>query len=122
MKIDGYKFGDKNNWRRWVWNRICERLTKPRRDAVVVYLPGKEDLDRKVAVERGFSPYNLIAVDRSPSVVSIMKAKGALCIEGNLIDVLQCFKNTNVRVDVVLADLCCGLVDDVNDLARKSVV
>lgn len=29
--LDNYKFGRKNNWRRWKWNRIIERLEAHKR-------------------------------------------------------------------------------------------
>ena len=42
--MESYKFGNKNNWRRWQWNKIMERLNKPPKDAVVVYLIGPCDI------------------------------------------------------------------------------
>jgi hypothetical protein len=73
-----YKFGTKANWRRWQWNRIVERLAVPVRDAVVVYLAGPEDLDRPVALSKGFRPDNLIAVDRDGDVVKQLRMNGTL--------------------------------------------
>jgi hypothetical protein len=117
MKVDGYKFGTKNNWRRWLWNRVSDRLTGRRKDALILYLPGMEDLDRPIAINHGFSPNNLIAVDRNKDVVENMKSKGALCINGNFLDVVKCFMKTKVKIDAVIADYCCGLTEDVQAAA-----
>jgi len=118
MKINGYKFGNKNNWRRWVWNRIVEKYKKPKKDAVIVYLAGMEDLDRKIAIERGFSPSNMIAVDNSKEVVETLRKKGAIAIHGDLFGVLKGFSGTAVRIDILIADVCCGVNDSVYRFAE----
>lgn len=118
MKIDGYKFGQKNNWRRWAWNRICDRLEHSKRESVVVYLAGMEDLDRKVAVDKGFKPSNLIAIDKKKEVVEHLKEKGALALNGSLVDALKCFRKTSTRVDVLIGDFCCGLTSEIREFAN----
>jgi len=117
MKIDGYKFGQKNNWRRWAWNRICERLTIPKKEAIIVYLAGMEDLDRTVAVNNGFNPNNMIAVDKNSVVIENLKAKGALYINAEITDVLQCFRNTKIKIDILIGDFCCGLTPNIEKLS-----
>ena len=44
---ENYKFGRKNNWRRWAWNKAKDRLSVPVKDAVVLYLPSKQNIDQK---------------------------------------------------------------------------
>lgn len=61
--IENYNFDEKNKWRIWNWNRIRERLTCKPRDALVLYLAGPQDLDRAVAMRKGFDPLNMIAVE-----------------------------------------------------------
>lgn len=108
-KTNGYKFGNKNNWRRWQWNQISKRLTIPPKNAIVLYLAGKEDLDRRIAIEHGFMPCNLIAVDESADVINILRKDSKLCIHGNLSTVIEAFNDSGVKIDVLVADFCCGL-------------
>lgn len=101
-----YKNGTKNNWRRWQWNQIAARV-RDRRNAVVLYLASDQDLDRRVAVSKGFNPNNLIAVDIDQSKVDRLRAAGKLAIHGELASVCAYFGGE--RIDVVAADLCCGI-------------
>jgi hypothetical protein len=117
MKSDGYDFGPKNNWRRWAWNRICERLSCQRKDAIVVYLAGEEDLDRYIAVSKGFNPNNLIAVDINYNVIKKIKEKGGLAIHGNILNVIQSFYDLNTKIDVLICDFCHGLNKEIDNLA-----
>jgi hypothetical protein len=102
-----YKFGTKANWRRWQWNRIVERLAVPVRDAVVVYLAGPEDLDRPVALSKGFRPDNLIAVDRDGDVVKQLRMNGTLAINATLMESVVWFPPTK-QIDAVVADYMGG--------------
>lgn len=112
-----YDFGPKRHWRRWVWNRIAERLgyygsngvrfCRPR-DALAVYLSGAMDFDRQIAIDRGFHADNLIAVDRTSSVVRNVRNRGALCVNGDILHAAIAIAKRR-RLDVVHADLCCGL-------------
>lgn len=117
MKIDGYKFGNKNNWRRWAWNRINERYSLPKKDAIIIYLAGKEDLDRKIAIEKGFNPNNMIAVDKNPDVIKHLRNKNVTCIEGDIIEVISNFKYTKSKINILIADFCCGLNNNIHDLS-----
>lgn len=103
-----YKFGTKNNWRRWQWNRIVERLTKPARESIVLYLAGKDDLDRREALRRGFRSENLIAIDNNLEIVKNLRSKGVVAIHGDLIDIIANWSG-DPRIDVIVADFCGGL-------------
>jgi hypothetical protein len=100
-----YKFGTKANWRRWQWNRIVERLAVPVRDAVVVYLAGPEDLDRPVALSKGFRPDNLIAVDRDGDVVKQLRMNGTLSVCATIEEVVHSWPHGRT-IDAVVADYC----------------
>ena len=112
-----YKFGNKNNWRRQCWNEIIRRLEKPTKSAVVLYLPGPDDLDRKIATEKGFSPENLIAVDLCKKNIDRIKNKGCIGINANLTSVIYNLPK-NLAVDVVFGDFCSGITNrsDLRDL------
>lgn len=118
MKIDGYKFGNKNNWRRWVWNRICEKYKRSKKDSIIVYLAGTEDLDRKIAIEKGFKSHNMIAIDRNEEVVKTLREKGVIAIHGDLFEVLKGFSGTSCKIDILIADVCCGVTDSVYEFAK----
>lgn len=102
-----YKFGAKNQWRRRLWSQIAD-VTKNRKDAVVLYLAGPQDLDREVAVRHGFSPANLIAVDADRAVVAALRKRGSTAIYGRLDDVMANWP-ADWPVSVVLADFVSGL-------------
>ena len=103
-----YRAKQKKDWRGWQWNRIVERLYVPVEDAVVLYLCGPEDLDRKKALERGFRNENLIAVDFSEENVKRVRAGGGLAICHDLDELLHSWP-PNWTVDVIVADYCSGL-------------
>lgn len=103
-----YKFGNKNNWRRWVWNRIIERLTVPTKDAVVLYLAGEDNIDREIALSHGFKPDNLIAIEKDKTIVNHLRRNGQLCVQGDIIDILRAWPH-NKLISVIIADFCCGL-------------
>lgn len=110
-----YKFGQKNNWRRRVWNEIARRVAD-RRNALVLYLAGEQDLDRKVAVEHGFRPNNMIIVEKDKRVAACLRAEGKVVLNMSLNDALYAWPNESPEVAVVYADLCCGLQPDVGAL------
>lgn len=109
--VMNYKFGPKNNWRRTAWNRIVERLTVPVEDAVVLYLAGEMDLDRKEALARGFKASNLIAVDRDSEIVSKLRKDKSLAVNGDIFEVLKAWSGT--PINVLILDLCCGATEQV---------
>lgn len=102
-----YKFGSKNNWRRWCWNRISERMIKPKPDCIVLYLAGAQDLDRPIAISHGFRAANLIAIERDGKSISMLREAGVLAINSDLESV--CWSWAEPAVEVLYADFCCGL-------------
>lgn len=103
-----YKFGSKNNWRRWAWNRISERVLVPKRDAVVLYLAGASDLDRPIALSKGFLPANLLAVERSSTVCQQLRSERVLTINSDVLNVLRSWP-IHREVSVIFIDLCSGI-------------
>ena len=108
--LDNYKTGRKNNWRRTVWNEIARRVLS-RWNAIVLYLAGEQDLDRPVALSKGFKANNMIAVDLRKEVVDKLRREGKLAIHGSLHAVVA-----TLEADVILADMCCGLREPVISL------
>jgi hypothetical protein len=106
-----YKFGNKNNWRNWVWNRISERV-KNKRDGLILFLAGPDAKDIDVARRAGFDVRNMIAVEKDPEVISRLRSNGILTIEGDLLDVLYSWSPYR-DVAVIVADFCSGLEDKV---------
>lgn len=103
-----YKFGQKNNWRRWSWNRICELLPKDKSNSVCVYLPGAKNLDAVVAAERGFQKQNLIGVERTPSVCKSLRAEGNLVVRGDFLIATSRLGESLPEISVVFGDFCGG--------------
>lgn len=108
-KDKNYKHGRKNQWRRWAWKEIAKRVDN-RKKAKVLYLAGAKDLDRAVAVKKGFSPNNLYAVDNSEQVVKKLKRKGCLAIQGNAVDIIE---SAGDFFDVLFLDFCSGFTPDI---------
>jgi hypothetical protein len=108
-----YDFGNKRNWRRWVWNRISERVAD-KRNARVLFLAGDDPVDIRVATEKGFRAANMIAVERDSKVVAELKKSGVLVIEADLLEMLKHWSPSQ-RVDVVVADFMCNFRVDVFD-------
>ena len=106
--VKNYKFGTKNNWRRQLWNHIVALLkemhVKPG-DAKVLYLAGRDDLDRVEAKRRGFKDWNLFAVENDVRTLRALRDKGVIAIRGDFSEVLYCWPQ---HLDVVIADFCCG--------------
>src|SRR4030042_4063802 len=107
-----YKFGQKNNWRRRVWNEIVYRLKKSKRlpkDALVLYLAGEQDLDRKIAIEKGFNPDNLIIIEKNLSIADKLRKDKKLVLKGDILEILCGWANLGKSADVIYGDFCCGL-------------
>lgn len=102
-----YKFRRKGQWRREVWKELAKRVARPSR-ATVLYLASDQDLDRAVAINNGFSPAGLIAVESDSEKVAALRAKGVTTIAGRLEDVLRAWPD-NWPVDAVLADFISGM-------------
>lgn len=108
--INDYCFDDKNRWRVMMWHKIAARCGKlgRLRDAVTLYLPGPQDNDRDVAVRKGFSNQNLIAVDVQKAHVEALRASGVPAIHGELTEVLMNWRHSSAP-SVVFGDFCGGL-------------
>ena len=130
---ESYASGTKETWRGWAWNRIIEHLPgyKPWlgkgalsrlcEDKVAVYLPGPDDFDRQAALSKGFRNENLIAVDVCSERIASVRKHGGIGLQGTLQEVLLHWSPT-MRCDVVVADLCCGMTEDVWRLGEAIVV
>jgi hypothetical protein len=106
--MEDYKFGTKNQWRRWIWNRIEDRVDVPKKEAVCIYLPGPNDLDRVEAKRRGFRDHNLIGVEREKKTLVSLRDRDVLVVDGDFLDVTLAVQKNN-RVDVVFGDYMHGL-------------
>jgi len=110
-----YNFDQKHKWRFWVWNNVVKMLKVPVEEAIVLYLPGHGDFDRKEAISRGFNPDNLIGVERDPAIIKKLRARGANVIDADIFDILNCLwlKENPFCFDVILLDLMGGLSSQV---------
>lgn len=116
---DNYKFGNKNNHRRWKWNRIVEKLRSLKKtvsEAVVIYLPGPDDLDREIALSKGFKNHNLIAIDLNIKNINKIKINRNNCIQADFLDIMAHW-NGNPELDVIDGDFCGGLTESLVDMA-----
>lgn len=104
--IGNYRFGQKNNWRRTVWNEMASRV-KNRRDARILYLAGEQNLDSEIAEQKGFRKQNMIAIEIDKGRTASLRANSVNTINGNLMDVLYNWPHKH-KVDVVVADFCFG--------------
>lgn len=103
-----YRTGTKNNWRRRIWNEISRRI-EDRDNAIVLYLAGPQDLDRKIMVEHGFNTDNLIIVERIREAVEMLRDEGKVVIHGDLFETVRAWPPDGPKISVIIADLCCGL-------------
>lgn len=103
-----YDFNEKNIWRRQVWNDVATRFKKAKllRKAVVLYLPGPDDLDRPVALSKGFVAENLIGVERDIGIVRKLRKSGRLVIHGTLSQVVGSWPHSHA-INCIMADYCC---------------
>jgi hypothetical protein len=113
-----YKFGKKNIWRRWAWNKIkdySELNGKKTKDLIGLYLIGSDDCDFKVAKEKGFNGLNLIGIDLEKEYVKNHRNNyngiGICC---SLQKLLFCWPK-DFRLDFVNADFPCGITGDVKE-------
>ena len=105
MPPESYKFDEKNKWRKKIWSDISHVMeARERRDAIVLYLGGEEDLDRYEATCRGFGADNLIIVERDKRKAIHLRKKGKNVIQTDMFSVLNCW-NSGPRIAVIVADL-----------------
>lgn len=103
-----YKNGQKNHWRRTMWNEVLKRTDGREKTQPILYLAGPEDMDREIAVSKGVPPQNLIAIDRFAPNVGAIRSKGAPAINADALDVLWSWPKDR-PVCAVLMDYCGGL-------------
>lgn len=109
MDAVNYKNGQKNTWRRQVWNRVSEVIDS-RKSAIILYLPGEMDLDVFIAQRHGFHRNNMIAVESNREVVKKLRENKRTVIHGDLLSVMANWPATK-PVSLVLADLQCGFTE-----------
>jgi len=107
-----YGFGQKNNWRRTIWNEVLSRTAGKEKHQPILYLAGPQDMDRQIAIEKGVPPQNLIAIDRDTANVNSVRDGKAPAIQGDIIDVLWSWPESRPACAVML-DFCCGITWDV---------
>jgi hypothetical protein len=101
-----YKNGRKNNWRRWQWNEVADRV-RNRQEALVLYLPGDKNLDLPEAQRRGFQAWNMIAVEKDRALLRALRAAGQLTVQGDLFCVMGAWPH-NIQISAVIADFTHG--------------
>lgn len=116
-----YKFGQKNNWRRTVWNEVLRRTNGREKDEPILYLAGPQDLDRAIALEKGVPSQNMIAIDLSAENVAAVREKKVPAVAADIHDVLRSWPK-NRPVCAVILDYCSGLTPaniDVYDMFER---
>jgi len=106
-KTKNYKFGNKNNWRRTVWNIAAKHIPK-KKNAICVYVGDENDLDRPVAIKKGFYSNNLILVNNDKKTVKKIRAQNKLAILGDINEVIGSWNNKH-KISYLNLDICSGL-------------
>jgi len=106
-----YNFGRKNQWRKWVWNKFKDSFPHNRKEKIILYLSGPSDIDREIAINKGFDSRNLIAVDTNHKNIENIRKSGNLAICGDLSEIIF---NWNMEpISGIHADFCHGVNDSV---------
>lgn len=105
-----YKQGRKNNWRRAMWNEVLRRTDGSERTSPILYLCGRQDMDRDIAISKGVPDQNLIAIDLCMDNAESVRRSGRPSIAADVIDVLAAWPRHR-RVAAVLLDFCHGFED-----------
>lgn len=124
-----YKSGQKNNWRRTIWNEVLSRTNGREKTELILYLAGPQDLDRQIAVEKGVPTQNMVAIDFSSENVDRIRQQKVPALSADIHEVLKSWPASR-PVCAVLLDFCSGLTTeglDVYDVferepLRKAVV
>jgi hypothetical protein len=122
--IKNYDFASKNMWRKWVWNRIDEKVMEKnntRKDSVILYLPGPEPHDLKIALDKGFKSNNILAVDLDANNIETVRKRGGLGINADICDVLIAW-DEKINIDVLLVDFCCGITQTAIEFIESLLV
>lgn len=106
-----YRFGTKDHWRRWMWNRIADRLLVPPKSATAIYFAGNGDHDRREAIRRGFHGGNLISIERDEPTARSLRARGVTVIPGDALEILAAWPPGR-PCNVLALDFCSGVYVD----------
>lgn len=118
--LASYKFRNKNNWRKWAWNQIRDRVDTPSEE-VILYLADEYDLDRPVALSKGFKHYNLIAINKDKEICETLRGQKKIAMHGDLVSLLLSWdKISTLQPTVVFADLC-GTINTAIDVTIASL-
>lgn len=111
-----WMFKTKDDWRRWLWNRISESVPQHKRpESVVLYLPGVDDLEGEIASRHGFSRNNLVGIEVDQKIAKALRRRRVLCVNDEALNVIACWP-TNLMVGVVSLDFCGGLTEKTLDI------
>lgn len=106
-----YRFNSKNQWRRWAWNqakrRLIEAKKKPGR-ATCLYLAGGKDLDRPIALRKGFLSSNLFAVENDKTTTRHLRRQKVNVIHGDFEKIINRWFPPPT-LDVIIGDFCRGI-------------
>lgn len=106
-----YRFGSKDTWRRWQWNRVTERLTRARistANAIVFGMFGPDAIDVECALSRGFKKHNLFCIERNTETAMRLRRGGVNTLPLDFAEALDSWGD-DPKIDVVIADFCGGL-------------
>lgn len=103
-----YRFGQKNNWRRTVWNEVLRRTNGREKTQPILYLAGPEDIDRELAISKGVPAQNLVAIDSNPANVDSVRQGKNPAVCGDALDILWSWP-AHRKVCAVMMDFCSGL-------------
>lgn len=110
--LESYKVGTKNNWRRWCWGKVDDHV-EDKQLSTILYLAGPDDLDREVALSKGFHPRCLIGVDAEDDHVRAVRRgdpyNGPGVAVGDDLSALIAAWPEDWHIDAILADYCAGL-------------
>jgi len=98
-----YKFSTKNQWRKQMWNDIERRLLRPPSEALVLYLPGPENIDEKELLQRGFKKQNLVGIERDKNTCMALRKRGVNCICADATKVIDAWPHDKFP-DVIFMD------------------
>lgn len=104
-----YDFGAKNHWRRTQWNffaKHCRQNKVALRSAFGIYLCDADDIDRSIAINKGFSSENLIGINWDDGTCKNLRS-GGFAVGGDL--GWQILSWENPKIDFVSADFSGGL-------------
>lgn len=99
----------KNHWRRTQWNEVLRRTNGREAHQPILYLAGPNDQDRKIALDKGVPPENLIAIDRYlPNIQSVRDNGGIGICASDVLDLLWSWPKDR-DVCAVMLDYCSGI-------------